>query len=323
MTGAAPRVSVALPTYNAAKTIRRALESALEQTFEDTEIVVSDNASTDATLDIVRSYDDPRIRIHRNPVNVGYHANMNGSIARCRGTLVKFLHADDRLDPPCVERMVDVMDTSDRIGMVFCRRRIAVDDDAKPDMCNFREVFEHAYRNFGELQPVNDGQALLHRWVAAGLTENWVGEPSNVMMRRSALERLGLFNPRMRMLDDFDMWARTMVRYDIGFVDEELSEYRFHAENLTVTQTVASRWFDLLWLLEGLAAEPGLLDDYPSLRDAIARERWRVAKRLARTITTDRKNLPGRLRVLGDYAAYRARRAAGRPAPLHPPLLPA
>jgi glycosyltransferase involved in cell wall biosynthesis len=321
MTSFPPKVAIAMPVYNASRTIRQSLESALTQTYEDFDLFISDNASTDDTVEIIRSYDDPRIRLHVNSQNLGYQPNMNFAISRCHSPYIKFLHGDDLIYPTCIERMVEVMDQSDRVGMVFCRRRIDLEAGAKPDLHNFREVFEHAYQNFGELRPVNDGRAMLRRWVAAGLTENWVGEPSNVMMRRSALESLGLFNPRMRMLDDFDMWARTMVRYDVGFVDEELASYRFAADNLTMTQTVAARWFDLLWLLEGLAAEPGLLEEYPRLHRAIAEERWKVVKRLGRTITKDPGELSSRLRVMADYIAYRARRAVGRPAPLHPPLL--
>jgi glycosyltransferase involved in cell wall biosynthesis len=320
MTSTPARVAIALPVYNASATIAQALESALAQTYEDIEIVVSDNASTDDTVEVVRGYDDPRIRLHRNRVNVGYHGNMNGSIALCRSPFVKFLHADDALYPRCIERMVEVMERSENVGLVFSRRAIDVPADAGPGYQTFREVFEHAYRGFGELAVVNDGHALLRRWLEDGLTVNWVGEPSNVMMRRSALQSLGLFNPRMRMLDDLDMWARAMARYDIGFVDEELSVYRFHPNNLTIQQSVSSRWFDMLWTLEGLASDPALVAEFPALKPALARERRQVARRLARTARRDPKRLGSRLRVVGGYAAFRVRRSLGRGAPLHPPL---
>jgi glycosyltransferase involved in cell wall biosynthesis len=167
-----PRVSIAMPVHNAAGTIHEALRSALAQTYEDLEILVVDNASTDGTPDIVRSYDDPRIVLHENATNIGAHRNANRSIQNSTGAHVKFLHADGVLHPTCVERMVGVMERSDRIGLVFARR---LDDS-----------FSH----------------------------NWVGEPSSVMMRREALQRLGLFNPRVRMLTDVEMWARAMFHYD-------------------------------------------------------------------------------------------------------------
>jgi len=316
-----PTISVLMSVYNGEAFVGQAVESILAQTFADFELIVSDNASTDDTVEIVRSYDDPRIRLHVNRQNIGYQANMNFAIRQCTSPFIKFLHGDDRIFPTCVERMVEVMEQSERVGMVFCRRKIDLEPDAAPEMVNFRKVFEHSYRHFGELQAVNDGRAMLRPWVDAGLTENWIGEPSNVMMRRSALADLGLFNPRMRMLDDFDMWVRTMARFDVGFVDEELSSYRFAADNLTYTQTVAARWFDLLWLLEGLAAEPGVLEEYPQLQRAIAEERRKVVWRLGRTVTKDPGQLTGRLRVMADYLVYRVRCAVGRPARLHPPLL--
>ena len=316
-----PRVSIPMPVWNATATIREAIESALEQTFEDFELVVCDNASTDETVEVVRSYRDPRIRVHRSPVNVGYQRNMNWSISLCRGPLIKFLHGDDRLHPACVERMAGVMDLSERVGMVFCRRRIEIPADAGSDYEAFRAQYEDAYRNFGELRTVNDGRAMLARWLrTGGLRDNWVGEPSITMMRRSALERLGLFNPRMRMTDDQDMWARTMAYYDIGFVDEELAMYRSHPANLTASQTVSARWADRLWMLEGLRADPALDAEFPELRKATRTEWRRVAKRVVRDARRDPSCLAPRAKVLGEYAGYLARRAAGRGTALHPPL---
>ena len=320
MTPRRPRVSVVMPVYNAADTIDRALQSALGQTYEDLEVVVVDNASTDGTPDIVRGYGDPRIVLHENPRNIGAHKNANRSTQLSHGELLKFLHADDFLYPHCVERMVELMDRSPRIGLVFARRRIEIGDESDPDQRMFREVYSDAVRQFGGVQEINDGPTLLRRWLSTRFETNWLGEPSSVMMRRQALERIGLFNPRVRMLTDAEMWARTMTLFDVGFIDEELSTYRFHAANLTMTQGLVSRWLDRLWLLEGLAESGDALSELTELHDAIAAERVYVAKAFVRIGVRSPKMITVCLRDALDYAVFLTARRLGDRRPLHPPL---
>lgn len=322
MTTSGPLVSIAMPVYNAARTIDEALQSALEQTYKNLEILVVDNASTDGTPDMVHAYEDPRIVLHENATNIGAHKNGNRSVQLSTGEFVKFLHADDALYPHCVERMVEAMGRSDRVGMVFARRHIEIGDETDPDMVTFRETYRDAQKQFGELGEVNDGRRMLTRWLDDSFSHNWVGEPSSVMMRREALQRLGLFNPRVRMLTDVEMWARAMFHYDIGFVDEELSTYRFHAANLTTTQGKMARWLDRMWLLEGLAETPEARTVLPQLRTAIATEHRRVAKVLLRTSVRHPEIAPQLWRDALHYGSFVGRRRLGRAVDLHPALTP-
>src|SRR5207247_994666 len=82
--------------------IAGALESAVGQTYEELEIVVADNASTDATVELARAVGDPRIRVESTPQTIGAVANHNRAIRLSHGAFVKFLHADDLLLPPCL-----------------------------------------------------------------------------------------------------------------------------------------------------------------------------------------------------------------------------
>lgn len=99
MTDSAPFFSICIPTYNRAHLLPAALESALQQTDPDFEIVVVDNASTDDTQTILQRYTDPRIRVIRNAQTVSMFANHNICIEHARAPWVVFLHSDDRLIP--------------------------------------------------------------------------------------------------------------------------------------------------------------------------------------------------------------------------------
>lgn len=107
-------LTVGLPVYNGERFLRHALESILGQTFGDFALVVSDNASTDATADIVEEYaaQDGRIKLIRNETNRGAAWNYNRVFAECRSPYFKWAAADDMLAPTCVERSLAVLEAS-------------------------------------------------------------------------------------------------------------------------------------------------------------------------------------------------------------------
>jgi glycosyltransferase involved in cell wall biosynthesis len=108
-----PRVTIAIPVYNKGKYLAETIESALDQTFEDLEILILDNCSTDDSWSVIDSFDDPRLRKVRWPENIGRAGNFNKSFELARGEFVKIFDADDVLMPNCVEAQVRAFDEFD------------------------------------------------------------------------------------------------------------------------------------------------------------------------------------------------------------------
>jgi glycosyltransferase involved in cell wall biosynthesis len=110
----APPLTIGLPVYNGERFLRQALESVLGQTFGDFALVVSDNASTDATTEIVEEYvaQDDRVELIRNDTNRGAAWNYNRVFAECRSPYFKWAAADDMLAPTCVESSLAVLESS-------------------------------------------------------------------------------------------------------------------------------------------------------------------------------------------------------------------
>jgi glycosyltransferase involved in cell wall biosynthesis len=309
-----PLVSVCVPVYNAERWLAGALESAIAQTYEELEIVVVDNASTDASAEIASGFADPRIRIERSRATIGAVANHNRAIRLSHGAYVKFLHADDLLLPTCVEEMVALARDDESIGLVFAPREVDVAHAPDPE---WGELFARPHERFSSLERVNDGRRLFRELLDAGFEANWVGEPSAVLLTRAALEHVGLLNERLFQIADLELWARIMVSCRVGFVDKVLSVYRHHGESGTVRNARLKRdWFDRPWLLEGLLAIPDLTPDERARLLALRRTALRRAGRsqLARVAR-------GRLTPdLPRYVAFRTRASLGK-APLLAPLL--
>lgn len=135
-----PRVSIGLPVYNGEDFLRHALDSLLNQTFTDFELIISDNASTDGTSDICREFaeNDPRIRYHRSEVNKGAAWNFNNTFHLSRGDYFKWVAHDDTHHPDFLAKCVEVLDRSPEVVLCFTRT-VFIDDEG-------RELKEYKYR---------------------------------------------------------------------------------------------------------------------------------------------------------------------------------
>ncbi len=242
MSASVPAVSLCIPTYNGASYLGATLASAEAQDFDDLEIVLSDSGSTDGTLEILDSFkSQSRFPVRRlPPPGPGMVVNWNHCIDRASGRYLKFLFQDDILAPDCVSRMVALADEDPSIGMVFSPRELLMDDDARrhPFCCKMEQESGHVHRGWKRLDRLQAGRLLL---ADPGLVThgplNKIGEPSNVLLRRDTLKRVGNFNPRLRQVVDLEMWWRIMGQSNVGFIDAPLASFRVHPQQMSVANS--------------------------------------------------------------------------------------
>jgi len=214
--GQPPRVSVVIPSYNHEPFIARALDSVLAQTYQDFEIVITDDASTDGSVDVLRSYakQDPRIRLFVNRFNYETHS-VNNCIRHACGEYVALLHSDDEFRPTKLEKQVQFLDDHPEVAAVFTRARIVNQRGQDfPDPTHWSATIFN--------QPNRSRHEWLNYFFANG---NCLCHPS-VVIRRSVYDLLGLYNPLMGALDDFDMWVRVCLRHEIHVLPQALVNFR-------------------------------------------------------------------------------------------------
>jgi glycosyltransferase involved in cell wall biosynthesis len=151
---AVPAVSICLPVYNGENYVATAIESMLAQTFDDFELIISDNASTDRTEEICRKFADadPRVRYHRNERNVGGARNQAIAIQLSRGRYVRLSAHDDKIAPTHLEECVAVLD--ERPDVVIAFTRTIVIDEVGAEVCQYhstRGTADTPSRRFREL----------------------------------------------------------------------------------------------------------------------------------------------------------------------------
>ena len=210
-----PRVSVGIPAYNGENFIGAAIESVLTQTWTDFELYVIDDASTDGTLDRVRRFNDPRLRIIINETNVGHEGNWNRVVREARGEFIKLLPCDDVLHPDCLRKQVEIFDNPANSSVVLtCCSRNIIDT-------NGRILIKRSFRNRrGRIQ----GLRAVRESVRSGT--NLIGEPGAVLMKSDILPRAGLFSAANFYVIDLDLWARILLYGDLFVLPEPLCSFR-------------------------------------------------------------------------------------------------
>jgi glycosyltransferase involved in cell wall biosynthesis len=239
-----PRVSVCLPVFNGQPFVGQAIRSVLRQTYEDLELIIADNASTDGTLDEVQSVADPRLRVLTSEVNLGPGPNWNRVVRAARGEYVKLLCADDWLYPTALARQIAVLDAPESEDVVLVTAARDVVDGGG------RRLMRRGPHGRAHRVP---GRAALHAIARSGT--NLVGEPSAALFRREAGLAAGLFAADATYVVDVDFWMRLLLRGDLFVLTDPLSAFRVQtgAWSVSVTSRQAR---DMSVLLARVAADP-------------------------------------------------------------------
>ena len=125
-----PRVSICIPSYNCGAFIGKTIQSVLNQTYQDFEIIVVDDCSTDNSEEVIKSFKDPRIRFFRNEKNLGMVPNTNKAVRLARGEFVDILHPDDYYAPKMIETALKAFSENPDVGFT-CSSYVVVDEDDK------------------------------------------------------------------------------------------------------------------------------------------------------------------------------------------------
>lgn len=249
-----PLVSVVIPSYQHAAYVRRAVESVLEQTMEDIEVIVVDDGSTDGTPDIVARIHDPRLQLVRLAENRREHARNTG-LSMARGRYVAFQNSDDEWLPHKLERQLEVMDNRPEVGAVFSAVEL-IDENGNPATDTW------ANGVFFDGREKRDSA----EWLRSFFYSNSLCIVS-AMVRHDLLSRTGGFRPSMIQLSDYDMWVRLAAISELEVLTEPLARMRIDGHrNLSAPNPGASARsiLEMVDLLENYARPP-LLDRLSTL----------------------------------------------------------
>ncbi|MDE1294017.1 glycosyltransferase family 2 protein [Vibrio aestuarianus] len=220
-----PLVTIIIPTYNAANFIRESLLSIVNQTWENIEIIIGDNASTDDTEsrieDIIKEH--KHIVYIKNKENVGYSKNCNDLMKMSKGKYISIFHSDDIYSPFIVEEQVKYMEEHPRILGCFTNFT-PIDEDG--DIIKGR-IKSYSYKDKFVIYDRKDfiSELLENR-------HNPLFCPSS-MIRKEVYDRVGGYSEDLFEIFDQDMWLRILTIGKLAVINNELVKYRFHNKQLS------------------------------------------------------------------------------------------
>ena len=202
-----PLVTICIPSYNAESFIGQTVETVLNQSFTDFELVVLDDRSTDQTVSVVKSFSDPRIRLIENRCTLGLSRNWNRVLSLEMGKYVKLLCDDDLLHPSCLEHQTAILDDASNSAAVLtlCRRNVINDRG---------ELLLQPKRFFRS--GLVSGPELIRKSIRRG--SNLLGEPVVGLFRREALKDKEICDPGNPYLSDLNLW-KELLRQGDAFLD--------------------------------------------------------------------------------------------------------
>ncbi|CAD6491931.1 MAG: Glycosyl transferase family 2 [Candidatus Argoarchaeum ethanivorans] len=210
-----PLVSICIPTYNVEKTIAETLNSIIDQTYKNLEIVISENASTDNTLSLLDKFNDPRIKIYRTSKTIIAEQNFSRCIELATGDYIAIFHADDLYNPDMVEKQVQAFQDNSSVGAVFT---MADHIDIHGEI-----IGEHKLPLELKGKQIYPFQDILTSILKNG---NFLLCPS-AMVRSKIYKQLSTFDvERFGTSSDLDMWLRILKKHPITILDEKLMRYR-------------------------------------------------------------------------------------------------
>jgi len=302
-------VTVCVPCFNCRRYLDKAVDSVFGQSHANWELIIVDDGSTDGSAELIRGFqvrDPVRVKPLLLARNMGVAHARNQAIAKARGAYIALLDADDCMRPPRLETQLRHLEQNPELAAVFSLIDY-IDQDGN--------------KAFPREELFSPRTSQLRRHLLKG---NCLNAPS-AMMRTKPLKDVGLFNPGIRTVEDYDLWMRILEHYEIALLPERLTEYRIHGENVSAidkprSQHLANRYetaiikirATLRWPLDKLfdfrhaSGSPGRLE-----------EEGAAYRQLSRYCINLDKNYFGRP-FLGLTAAYTHALEASKCQPGHP-----
>lgn len=243
-------VSIFIPNYNSERFIEATLRSILNQTHEDFQLYILDDQSTDRSVDLIRSFNDPRIHITINERRYGLTANFNNCLRRCETAYCCVMHCDDTYHPRYLEVMLAHLTDHPTAQLAHCDFNT---------MDEFGSVFDHFHYNLKRKFLKCNGEKILLREpyheLALLLRGDYIICPS-IMYRTEVFQKVGYYNESYHQVEDWDFLLRVLLHHEpILYVHEKLFNYRLHASATSANKKKLLKYKEHLAMLEEKARE--------------------------------------------------------------------
>lgn len=216
-----PLVSVCIPVYNNADYVGETIDSILAQTYQNIELIMVDDNSTDDSYRVLQDYakKDERVKIYRNESNLGMSGNWNRCLELCTGEILKLVCADDLLSPQIIERELEIFEKYPEVVLVESDTRLV----------NLDGKYRGWYRRYPRSGSV-DGTIIARKGF---FSQDYFGAPQANSFRRSAYEQVKGFSPEFHYIVDYDFFVNIAKLGKVFIIHEPLNYFRVREDSNT------------------------------------------------------------------------------------------
>jgi glycosyltransferase involved in cell wall biosynthesis len=283
-----PLVTIAIPTFNRASLLKECVRCALSQTYEHFEVLVSNNASSDDTREMLNGFSDERLRVIEQETNIGLLPNWNACVTAAKGDYIVVVSDDDRIAPWMLTRCISLMKEQPEIPIVVTLSNLHSGSLGK--------TFP-ALESKSLVTGIQDGTEVLTQY----LTDEISITMCSVMLRTELLRERGGFPLYLPHTADVAAWAPLLLLGKVGFVNEACATFTYHGNSetarLSVEQLLSDGW-KTANLISCLAAEG--VGDVPR-RDLIQAQSRRFFARRGLIVLSDFRNNGGGIQTLLNF----------------------
>ncbi|MFP4526914.1 MAG: glycosyltransferase family 2 protein [Candidatus Kapaibacterium sp.] len=208
-----PKITILMSVYNSEQFLRRAMESALAQTFRDFEFLIVNDGTTDSSIDIVREFDDKRIRIIKNERNLGLTASLNRGINESKGEFIARFDTDDMMTPRRIEVQYNYMRENPECGVCASLADIIDENDQVVRRTNFPARQKAIMWSLLFVNPITHSSAMV----------------------RTELLKKNPYDEYFKKSQDFELWTRLIFKTEFAIIQERLVSQRRHSGTISAT----------------------------------------------------------------------------------------
>jgi glycosyltransferase involved in cell wall biosynthesis len=232
-----PKVSVVIPTYNRARLLQECLESVMSQSFNDFEIIIVDDGSTDNTSELVKKY--PVKYVYQE--NQGAHAARNRGIALSKSEYIAFIDSDDIMLKDALKMGVEILDRHPEAGFSYGQGYI-MDEEEK-----ISKLLKAPWKNAGVRPGTEEiGELILGNHIT-----------SHTVVRHRCLDEVGGYNPDFKIGSmDYELWVRLAKKYAVAYLSAPVMKYRMHRDTITGRRSLDEKEKTRSKILEYVFTDP-------------------------------------------------------------------
>ncbi len=241
-----PLVSIVLPVFNGEKYLEKSIQSVINQTYSNWELIIVDDCSTDKSNEIAQNFAsiDNRIKVYKNEKNIKLPASLNAGFKRATGEYFTWTSDDNEYYPCAIEKMVNYLNANSAMGMVYAICDMVDENDKK--LCFWGNDCPSA--------------RMLLEYCISGAC---------FLYRKTVADSVGEYDEKTFLAEDHDFWLRIKLKYEIGHIEEILYKYRIHKNSLNSQNTAKAR---LLGIDLTIKYSKIYLEKFPYLKNFVENE---------------------------------------------------